>query len=322
MGLKEKLKYETQFLLEDFPEIYQSNQKLTPDSHTQLMLENKTYKQTYDEFCNTILDGIENRNFVPVYRMADGEFMFINSRFANITYEKSLITSIFKKLKFLFSKHTMYGKKVEINKYEILLNLFDPNYKLVAHGEGYTKKESGRLEKNFLTYLKEIASHGKLALHFVKRGNKLVYEESIYKFLNWVDANKIDINEKNYLPFYHVYAILNGKFRVKLFNNRRILIVTSYDLKKKNLLKDYFNKERAKKVSFIKISSNKSMFDQIDVKQYIGKIDLVLVGAGIGSINILMQLKPLSVPCIDVGYALECMANDNLRRDRMFLELR
>ncbi|MCD4669046.1 MAG: hypothetical protein K8S14_01230, partial [Actinomycetia bacterium] len=201
-------------------------------------------------------------------------------------------------------------------------NLLDGDFNYNAYGEGYTKKESQRIESDFIINLKVIASTGKLALHFVKRKGDLVYKEHVHKFFNWIDDNKIDINKKNYLPFYHVYALLNGKSRSRLFKNKRLLIVTSYDINKKNSLEDYFyRRENVRSVNFVEISSAKSMMDKIDVSEYVGEIDLVLVGAGIGSINILIQLKPLSVPCIDIGYALECMANNNLRRDRMFLEL-
>jgi len=322
MGLKEKFKYEAPLILSDYQVLYQNKEKLRPESHTQLMLTNKRYQETFDEFFDTIMNGIERKIFIPVYRMADGEFKFVNKRLLNDYTKSEILVSFKSKIKYFIKNNYMYGRRIKVNKFEILKNIFDPGYQIVAHGEGYTRKEILHLKGLFPKWLKNVSENGKLALHFVKRENKLVYEEAIYKFMAWIDNNKIDINEKNYLPFYHVYAIVNGKRRTYLFKNRKILIVTNYDLKKKKLIEKYlYNKENVSKVSFIKISSNKSLIDRIDASQYIGKIDLALIGAGIGSINILLQLESLSVPCLDIGYALECMANDNLRKDRMFLEL-
>jgi hypothetical protein len=61
----------------------------------------------------------------------------------------------------------------------------------------------------------------------------------------------------------------------------------------------------AKRVVFISISSKKSMMDRIDVSQT-GKIDLVLIGAGVGALNILEQVESLQTTSIDVGHVLDC----------------
>ena len=47
-------------------------------------------------------------------------------------------------------------------------------------------------------------------------------------------------------------------------------------------------------------------------------VDIELVGAGVGSVNILGQLAPLNTACLDVGFALSTMGNPELRWNRPF----
>ena len=100
----------------------------------------KSYQESYDEFCQEILDGIRNKKFIPIYRMADGEFLFIQSRIENKT-TFSFWESLRKKIIYLIKKKRMYERQISVDKLEVLKNLFDSKYSLVAHGEGYTKKE-------------------------------------------------------------------------------------------------------------------------------------------------------------------------------------
>ena len=58
------------------------------------------------------------------------------------------------------------------------------------------------------------------------------------------------------------------------------------------------------------------MFDSIDVEKFKDEVDIVFVGAGIGKPNILVQLKVLNVPCIDLGYIFEVWADSSKKFDR------
>jgi len=62
-------------------------------------------------------------------------------------------------------------------------------------------------------------------------------------------------------------------------------------------------------VHWCSISSSRSLFDRIDISGYIGRVDIAVVGAGVGKPNILVQLEPLQVPCIDAGFVFEVWAN-------------
>jgi hypothetical protein len=46
---------------------------------------------------------------------------------------------------------------------------------------------------------------------------------------------------------------------------------------------------------------------------------LVLIGAGVGSANIINQLTSLNAICIDAGHALDCFSKPELRKERICL---
>ncbi len=78
-------------------------------------------------------------------------------------------------------------------------------------------------------------------------------------------------------------------------------------------------KEGVKNVYFYNISHDKSMLEVINRDKLPSDVDLVLIGAGIGSVNIINQLKHLNALCIDAGHALDCISRPQLRNERIFL---
>jgi hypothetical protein len=62
----------------------------------------------------------------------------------------------------------------------------------------------------------------------------------------------------------------------------------------------------------------RSLFDHLELGPYLGKVDIALLGAGVGKPNILVQLKPLKVPCIDAGYLFMVWENHENKWKRAF----
>ena len=102
-----------------------------------------------------------------------------------------------------------------------------------------------------------------------------------------------------------------------MYKNQRVLIVHGESGEKKLKIINGVKKQGAKKVLWCSISLKRSLFDIIDIEQFIGKVDFCLVGAGIGKPKILLQLEPLKVPCIDAGFAFELLADQNNKWDRV-----
>ncbi len=114
--------------------------------------------------------------------------------------------------------------------------------------------------------------------------------------------------------------MLSGKDSVELFKNRRILIITSnYKDKFSKLEKELLSKYQSE-VSFYEISPVKSLLEKINLKDIDTNVDIVLIGAGIGSSNIMAQLSSLKTVCIEPGIFLEMLVNKTLSTSRLFLK--
>ena len=144
------------------------------------------------------------------------------------------------------------------------------------------------------------------------------YSNQINWVMNWMDNNNIYVDNNNYTSFYYVYALLTGPDRYEVFKNRKVLIITSASDVKKNNITNNLKKLGISSLEFYDIGPNKSMFAKIDLS-HIDLVDLVLIGAGIGSSSILAQCKDLNTVCIDAGIVLECYNNPEILNTRLFL---
>lgn len=252
-----------------------------------------------EELSNLFTKMIENygEKHLPVYRLCDAEYMYILGRR-------------------LPRKETTFYKRLSFILKSILIHLNIINQK-TWHGENYSLKEKRKLRKKYLEDLKSIAKCGFLAPHLILSESRFCeeYNEEIIRYFN---ANSIDFFEGNYLPFYFVYIFLSDpKYKKQLFKGKNILVLTSFNERKlKSNFEFEFQKEGVANVFFYEISPNKSMFETIDLKQLPDKVDLALIGAGIGSANIINQLTSLKALCIDAGHALDCFSIPELRYER------
>ena len=121
---------------------------------------------------------------------------------------------------------------------------------------------------------------------------------------------------ENYTPFYFVYALLTGPKRHPLFQGRRVLLVNGADREKQKRIEHSLFREGVSSVDWCPISRDRSFYDQIDTMPWQNKVDLVLVGAGVGKPNILLQLQSLGVPVIDAGFVFEVWADPDMRWHR------
>jgi len=290
------MKYERQFpfnvplVLKGFETLYwtEKGQKFTVDAKelSQIYFHEITVQQWYEKFVNNIIDSLGN-HYLPIYRMADGEFQFL------INNPSSILKGVLSPKKF---KRTCWG-------------------------ENYTVWEYLRYRKKYIEQFKEISKNGILAPHFVIEKNKVGYANYIQPILKIFTKNDIVLNDENYYPFYFIYALLSENERFRLFEGERILIVTSYNFEKKKKLELFFKSYFADSVNFYNISPTKAMFEKIE-KGKINKheIDIILVGAGIGAANIINQLNFVPAPCIDAGIMLEVYANPKLKGSRIFVK--
>lgn len=251
----------------------------------------------YDNFVENLMSALGSR-YLPVYRMADGEFLFCLGWRPPLSREpqknefiNDIIRGFREKKKRLRGFGTMWG-------------------------ENYTAWESFKGRHKLPALIRRIVREGFLGLYFMRRED-LWGEEFIVPMTKWFKKHNILLSEQNYVPFYMVYAALSKE--KELFHNRKILVATSLTPKRREGIESGLKDAGAAQVEFLNISATKSMFQDIDLGKIKDHPDLVLTGAGIGSANVIVQLDNLPAPVIDAGIFLECLINPAHRAKRPFL---
>lgn len=178
--------------------------------------------------------------------------------------------------------------------------------------EQYTSSELEEVRRRLPEIVKAIAHDGILAmaLHPANPG----YRQYIPAALDWLDEHGILITSENFFPFYFVYALCLGPDRRSLYKGRNILVVSGPTHGKFEQLIGALEKLGAASVQTLACHPNKSMLDILDVRAVRRPVDLILIGAGVGAANVLMQMKELSAVSIDGGYVLSVLGDPELPR--------
>jgi hypothetical protein len=256
-------------------------------------------EKLYIEFTNRINYSI-GKEFLPIVRLCDGEYIFLVGK--NIgSYRLG------------FLNRTLLNFKESIKK-TLMFNYQASGGNLYQSGN-YNYSERNNILKTYIDNLKWISEKGILAMHF--SWGKIPFTEGLWPSVKKIfDKNSILLTHSNYYPFYFIYAFLSSNDSNLLFENKRLLIINSADGRKKDNILESLYYRGAFSVDWVSISKDRSMFDKIKVDNFINLVDVVLIGAGVGKLNILRQLELLNVPCIDIGYYIEILADSSKKYDR------
>jgi hypothetical protein len=260
-------------------------------------------EEWYAEFVDRLITA-KGRRYLPVCRLSDGEFLFAVgpqppdlrlSRFRRLTQAAcESIRAATRGGRFAAGMHGFYNS-----------------------GD-YSSEEWTAGRTTFASGLRYLAERGVLALHLTF-GTAPFQERYFPAVGRWLAANNIVLSASNYVPFYFVYGALTGQRRSELLSGR-ILVVNGARGEKAGQITAGLRREGATEIHWCPISDRRSLFDSIDVKPFVGKVDLAVVGAGIGKANILRQLEPLGVPCVDAGFVFEVWREPSLAKLRPFCE--
>lgn len=251
----------------------------------------------FAKFVNEVEDKI-GKEYLPVMRMSDGEYAFLLGRkFPYFSIDNNIF-SYLRQCISIFKWKYLY--KYSFNA-ATLPNVSSGNYKL---------DEIDKQRKNIAEKIREISLKGYLALHLTFP-MKPFQEHYHYSLSKWFSVNDIQLTKENYYPFYFVYALLRGPFKKRILANKNVLILHSAKGEKRNKIIDLLHKENVSSVIWHEISTNRSMFDKIDLKEKYFEADIAFIGAGVGKFNIFSQLEVLKIPCIDVGFVFEVWSEDN-----------
>lgn len=268
-------------------------------------------EQTSRDWFMTFVDEVESvigKKFLPIYRMADGEFQFcVGYHYPYRADGEALLPYVVRMLKsaigrfryWLFRKHFVPGGGSYISGY-------------------YTQREIKSMRKRYVEHLHYIAEQGYLALKLNYRRDFVFTQQYIIPMIRWLRTRGIPFHKNNYVDFYFIYAMLTGPFRHRIYRGRRVLVITSYNNAKKKAIDKGLKQEGVIDVQFLPISQGRSMYDIIDLSEVKRPIDLILIGAGIGASNILCQLQSLNTVAIDAGYIIECLVDPERKKQRTF----
>lgn len=257
-------------------------------------------QKTFDNFVGNLLDSLGRRYF-PVYRMADGEFLFCLGWRPPVTPVPE---------KFQALKTLKLGVREKLHELRGFGTMWGENYNLMQTLKGRRK---------LVGLIQEISRHGMLALYFMRRGD-FWGEQFIQPMLRWFRKNSIELTARNYLPFYMVYAALCGPENSQLFAGRKVLVATGADHPGKECIAQGLKDLQAGSVEFLEISPTQSMFTTIDINRIRETPEIVLTGAGVGSANIIAQMREIKAPVIDAGIFLETLIDPSHKDKRPFLK--
>ncbi len=258
----------------------------------------------YNEFIDEIINSV-GKKFLPIVRIGDGEFLLLLGD-VPVDFRFSIIEKI-----------KLYLVKI---KWQFLLK-GGISAKTVGqyHSGRYTLKECLIARNELPQIIRDLSTKGMLApMTMFKVPTEPFAERYFPYFDSWLKKYSISLNNKNYCPQYFIYSALTGSRRSELLFGRRILIINGALGAKQHQIITGLKKEGVSEVHWLQISSDRSMFDIIDVTPYIGKVDFAFVGAGLGKFHIFAQLKDLEVPCIDAGYVFEVWSDEENKFKRDF----
>ncbi|MCX7113656.1 MAG: hypothetical protein NTX45_26945 [Proteobacteria bacterium] len=256
-------------------------------------------EEWFEIFTERVLASVGNA-YLPICRLSDGEFTVLLGQ-----QPWYMLGPVSKRLRHWVGY--LYRK------------LFTRRFKAatwvgVSSGD-YSHREIQEFRNRYTELLLQIAGKGMLAMHLSY--GQFPFQEQFFPALKkWLDRNGLVLTYENYTPFYFVYALLTGPKRHALFQGRRVLLVNGADREKQQRIEQSLFREGVSSVDWCPISRDRSFYDQIDTTPWQNKVDLVLVGAGVGKPNILLQLQPLNVPVIDAGFVFEVWADPDRRWHR------
>jgi hypothetical protein len=253
----------------------------------------------FDSFAHRVV-GALGREFLPVYRMADGEFQFLVGEVD--PYPGGGWTEPAR-------LRAKAGRA---------LRRWSRRRAPTVWGESYAAEEHATALELLTAAVADVAREGIIGAYFMARTDRWGegYLPAMWK---WFAEQGITLDADNYVPFYSVYALLAGPRRVELLRGRHVLVVTHLTEARQAAIARGLEREGAASVQFLPISAGRSLFDTVDVGSVQRPVDVALVAAGIGTAAVLRQLAPLKVPAIDCGIAMECFIDPQRRWERPYL---
>lgn len=241
----------------------------------------------FEAFRQQALASIGRRH-LPIYRMADGEYRFLFGRRINWA-RKPLIRELM----------AVGAEKTR---------LVNPDKWKTSWGEVYPPSQTRLLREQLVGQIRQVSASGFLACYINDNGlNAFTEYNSV--LLDYLGQRNIALTAANYIPFHFAPSLLIGTGWQDFVRGRRLLVATGLTDEKEAAIRATLMDYGASEVLTLPTSSNSALTDTIEPSDLSDNVDIALVAAGIGSANILCQLKPLNTLCIDIGGLMNCFAD-------------
>ncbi|MFX0090966.1 MAG: hypothetical protein ACFFBD_04320 [Candidatus Hodarchaeota archaeon] len=259
---------------------------------------NMSVYEWWQDFCDRFFYALDNNIRFPVFRSGHGEFSFVLGQRDKPKQLKKL---------FRFSLSRIYRTLY----FQSVFYSGTPKYGY----ETYKQWHLPALKRDFVKYLKWISINGVLSMYFADRDAYSIGTQKAY--IEWLYKNGIELTKKNYSHVYFIYGLFHGPKVERIFNGKKILIVSSDQDERTNCLENNLFKIGANDFRIIPISRNQSLKDKIKVP-YDYNPDLCLIGAGVGASKMIYTMRKLNCPIIDVGYVIDTLAYPEMKKNRIY----
>jgi hypothetical protein len=171
------------------------------------------------------------------------------------------------------------------------------------HGEG--------VEQLHINALRIIHEKGVLCPNL-----NLAYLDLQSSFLEFLSKRVVPM--QNYAPFYFVYALLVNPLFLSRLRTCRVALITNFQNKNSAAILKTLDGMGIRDVCRYELPASGVAHGEFDL-QIEGKIDVALVGAGIGSPLVLARLQAESCAAIDSGFVFHLWDGTFDRHERLFL---
>ena len=257
----------------------------------------------FEDFVARIKLSISERQHFPVLRISDGELEFLFGRLW-LNQREGILSKITNFLIFLRDKLL----------YQRGLNAYSVG---IYRSGKYNYNEIRELRPLFFEAISTILDSGSVAFH-LNYQLKPFHDQYFPKLDSFLQSLNKDIDTKNSIPFYFVYALFASDRAQEIFSGKHICLVHSASPKVRDAIEENLLRTlNVANVSWLPISKERSFYDVLELEN-MADWDAVFVGGGIGKPNLFYQLSKFSGPIIDVGFFFEVWRDPENRFKRVY----
>lgn len=256
----------------------------------------------YQRMADQLLAAATKKVWVPLLRMSHGEFTLCVGRPApkKITQlPKYYLKNTLRRLGVMPMVDYRGNSKGDLN---------DGKSR-----EKLTVQEFKQLKADWIAAMQVIGRQGIIAPAFNDRTS---YVECIDGMIRFFNKNDIRFGSDNFAPMFGVYAFICGPDFRQLVAGRNVVAVTWLDEQRRKGIEHSCRQAGAATVNFIETSPHRAALETIDPAALPVEPDVALFACGLGAVPLIYQFRHTKAVCIDAGFALDVLANPELRGKR------